>query len=147
MFEKEFLFQTDFKDQAELFKEVSQYLVTKNYVTEDFEAALKEREATFATGLPTEPAVAIPHTDGTYVKNDTIVCILNKNPLQFNEMGADDEDFVYPQVFFMLVLGNGETHLQQLQNLIEKIQDGRLVSQILNCQTLDAFKDCVNQYL
>ncbi|MBV7391021.1 MULTISPECIES: PTS sugar transporter subunit IIA [Enterococcus] len=147
MFEKEFLFQTNFKDRKELFKEVSNYLVDQGYVGPEFEAALNEREENFATGLPTTPAVAIPHTDGTYVKKDTIVCIVNQNELEFNEMGGDEDDFVHPKVVFMLVLGEGETHLQQLQNLIEKIQDGVLVSEILNAENLDAFKASVEEYL
>lgn len=147
MFEKEFLFQTNFKDRKELFKEVGNYLVDQGYVGPEFEAALNEREENFATGLPITPAVAIPHTDGTYVKKDTIVCIVNQNELEFNEMGGDEDDFVHPKVVFMLVLGEGETHLQQLQNLIEKIQDGVLVSEILKAENLDAFKASVEEYL
>ena len=36
-----------------------------------------EREESYPTGLPLDPPVAIPHTDGTHVKHDVIVCIRN----------------------------------------------------------------------
>lgn len=147
MIKKEYLFNTTFQTQSELFHEATNYLMEKGYVTSEFEQALKEREAHFPTGLPTQPPVAIPHTDGTFVKKDTILCIVNQNKLTFNEMGGDEEDVVFPKVFFLLVLGEGETHLQQLQNLIGKIQGGELVEKALACQTITEFESVIQTYL
>lgn len=147
MIKKEFLFQTDYKNKEELFKEATDYLKSKGYVSPEFEKALLTREESFPTGLPTEPPVAIPHTDGTYVKNDTILCILNNKEIEFNEMGGDEDDTVKPSVFFMLVLGEGETHLMQLQNLIEKIQGGELVKKALSSKTKNEFETVINEYL
>lgn len=147
MVKKEFLFQTNFTSQTELFHEVTRFLKKGGYVTKEFEAALAKREQEFPTGLPTEPAVAIPHTDGTYVKKDTIVCVLNTKSIAFNEMGANESDFVYPKIFFVIVLGDGETHMQQLQNLIEKIQDGKLAEKILASKHEEEFQEIINQYL
>lgn len=147
MVKKEFLFETDYKNRNELFKKTTEYLLTKGYVTSEFEEALIQRESEFPTGLPTIPAVAIPHTDGTYVKKDTILCILNKNEIEFNEMGGDEKDIVNPRVFFMLVMSEGGAHLEELQNLIVKIQDGNLVAAALNSNTETEFQEAVNQYL
>ena len=147
MIKKEFLFQTEFKNKEELFKGATKYLVEKNYVSPEFEEALLIREQKFPTGLPTEPPVAIPHTDGTFVKRDTILCILNNKEIKFNEMGGDDEDIVRPAVFFILVLGDGEIHLAQLQNLIEKIQGGELVNRVISSKDQSEFEAVVNKYL
>lgn len=147
MIKKECLFQTDFNNKEELFKAATQYLVENNYVNPEFEEALLIREADFPTGLPTEPPVAIPHTDGTFVKNDTILCILNNKEIEFNEMGGDEEDVVKPTVFFMLVLGEGKTHLNQLQNLIEKIQGGELVNQVLSSTSKSELETVITNYL
>ncbi|WP_291291277.1 PTS sugar transporter subunit IIA [Enterococcus sp.] len=144
---KEFLFETSFKTKEEFFKGATEFLVNNNYVSKEFEEALNKREKEFPTGLPTVPPVAIPHTDGTFVKNDTILCIVNKNEIVFNEMGGDEEDVVLPRVFFMLVLAEGATHLNQLQNLITKIQEGELVEKSLQSNTLEEFKNVVNTYL
>jgi mannitol/fructose-specific phosphotransferase system IIA component (Ntr-type) len=47
----------------------------------------------------------------------------------------------------MLVLGEGATHLAQLQNLIEKIQGGELVEKSLAAKSLEEFKTVVNTHL
>lgn len=147
MIKKEILFRTDFNSKKELFRESTKYLVKNNYVSDEFEGALLSREAEFPTGLPTSPPVAIPHTDGTFVKNDTILCILNDKPLLFNEMGGDTEDVVDPRIIFMLVLSEGNAHLTQLQNLIEKIQGGELVNRALLSRTEEEFGEIINTYL
>ncbi|MGY3748622.1 PTS sugar transporter subunit IIA [Vagococcus acidifermentans] len=147
MIKKEFLFDTCFKTKNDLFKGATEFLMKNNYVSAEFEESLNKREQDFPTGLPTVPPVAIPHTDGSYVKKDTILCIVNRNEVPFNEMGGDEDDFVFPRVFFMLVLGNGETHLAQLKNLVEKIQDGQLVAKSLEAKNLEEFAIVVNTYL
>lgn len=144
---KECLFQTDFHDQQELFAEATKFLVSEGYVSPDFEGALVEREQLFPTGLPTTPEVAIPHTDGTYVKKDGILCILNKRKLKFNEMGGDDEDVVYPQLIFLLVIKSGGKHLEQLQQLVEKIQEGELTRRSLEAQDLQQFETIVQTFI
>lgn len=147
MIKKECLFQTEYRNKAELFQETTDYLVSKGYVTPEFEQALNTREQDFPTGLPTTPAVAIPHTDGQFVQKDTILCIVNTIEIEFNEMGGDETDVIFPKVLFMLVLKEGQTHLMQLQNLIEKIQDGKLVSHILECQSIQEFESVIDAYL
>lgn len=147
MIQKECLFHTECQTQEELFAKATQFLVAKGYVSEAFQKALEEREKEFPTGLPTTPAVAIPHTDGTYVKKDGILCIVNKHRLKFNEMGGDEDDLVYPQVIFLLVIKGGDKHLGQLQRLVETIQEGELTSQALRATDIIQFERVVNQYL
>lgn len=147
MITKECLYQTEFNSKEELFKKATEYLVENHYVSSEFEEALLVREADFPTGLPTDPPVAIPHTDGTFVKKDTILCILNNKEIEFNEMGGDQEDVVKPTVFFMLVLSEGKTHLNQLQNLIEKIQGGELITRLISSTSQSEFEAVIHDYL
>ena len=147
MIKKQSMFQTNFSNKEELFKQVSQSLESAGYVTAGFEEALVQREREYPTGLPTKPAVAIPHTSGTFVKADTIVCVVNNIELEFNEMGGGKEDVVFPRVIFVLVLANGETHLSELQKLINKIQEGDLIKKIITARSEQELEAMVNQYL
>lgn len=147
MIDINYMFNTNFKNQKELFKNVTEYLSDQHYVTSDFEQALKDREKEFATGLPTDPPVAIPHTDGTYVLKDTLLIVKNNNEIHFNEMGGDDDDYVTPKVFILFAIKNGENHLQMLQNIIELIQEGDFVSTILHSNTSKELETNINTYL
>ncbi|AEB06532.1 putative PTS IIA-like nitrogen-regulatory protein PtsN [Coriobacterium glomerans PW2] len=126
-----YLHGTDFADQPDLFHGVSTYLLDHGYVRPGFEQALAKRERSFPTGLPTQPAVAIPHTDGEHVLREAIACIVNKRPIEFVEMCGEADDIVCPSVFFILVMREGKTHLDVLSSLIERIQQGGLVSRIM----------------
>lgn len=147
MIKKECLFDTSFTTKEELFKGATEFLIHNGNVSSEFEKALNIREKQFPTGLPTVPSVAIPHTDGTFVLNDTILCIVNKTELVFNEMGGDEEDTVFPRVIFMLALSEGEVHLDQLQNLVTKIQEGVLIEKVLKAKNSAEFESVVNTYL
>ena len=87
--------------------------------------ALKDREAEFPTGINTgEKGVAIPHTDVSHVNKKGIAIATLKQPVEFVEMGTDDE-YVNAQVVFMLAVDE-KGHLELLQAISHKV----------NCQAL-----------
>lgn len=143
----EYLFKTTFANQKDLFRITADYLVENGYVTTEFGLALEKREKDYPTGLPSIPPVVIPHTDGTYVKKDTVLCVFNHEPLKFDEMGGFSNNPIYTQVIFILAIKAGEKHLEQLQHLIEKIQEGKLVEGILNSHSESEFKHVITTYL
>lgn len=133
-----------YSSQVELFEDISRRLVELGYVNEDFEASIKEREAHFPTGLPLNPPVAIPHTDGTHVKRDAIVCIRNDREISFNEIGAGPESVLEIRLMFMLVIASGDGHIDELQRLINNLQDNSLVEAALYATTNEAFRDAAD---
>lgn len=122
---------SNYKNQSELFNDVGADLLKKKIVLEGFSNALVVREEEYPTGLPTSPAVAIPHTDGTFVLKDSIVFIKNDREITFHEMGGDDDDIIETEIVIMLVIKSGERHLKTLQKIIEVIQEGRFQKELL----------------
>ena len=147
MVKKEIMYNTNFQTKEELFKGATDYLVAKGFATEEFEAALREREERFPTGLPSTPPSAIPHSDGTYAKEDVIVCILNETPLEFNQMGAEKGTVVHPRVIFVMMVRDKITHLEQLQVLIEKTRNHELIAQLQDAADEAAFAALVEKEL
>lgn len=140
-------FDADYASREDLFRQVSDQLEAAGIVGPEFYQALVDREKDYPTGVPTDPAVGLPHTDGTYVRRNAIVCIRNARELAWNEMCGDAADFVHPRLVFMLVMVKGGPHLQILQNIIEKIQDPALVNAALDAADEEAFKTAVNAFV
>ncbi|OEG16087.1 hypothetical protein BCR23_06525 [Enterococcus quebecensis] len=133
--------------QEELFERLSKELNGKNIVEESFLAALIEREAEFPTGLPLKIGVAIPHTDGTYVKEDCIVFATLKQPIVFNEMGGEKEDVISVSVVIMLAIKEGKKHLDMLQKLIESIQKAGFIEGLSKAKNTKEMENLVSTYL
>jgi len=83
--------------------------------------ALVQREADFATGLPTEIAVAIPHTDSTHVRADGFGFFRLTKPVEFIEMGTDDS-VIQVQLIFPLLITKPADQIDLLQAVIGLIQ-------------------------
>ncbi len=138
MVKKEIMYHTNFATSKELFKGATDFLVSKGFATEEFAQALEEREERFPTGLPTRPASAIPHSDGTYAKEDVLLCISNETPISFFEMGSKKERSVEVKIIFILLVKDKVTHLEQLQRLIERTKDAAF---LVNLQEADSAAD------
>lgn len=141
------LFNTHFRSSCELFKTVSSQLLASGFVTQGFEEALNERENSFPTALPVEPPVAIPHTDGSYVKKDAIFCVLNDEGIAFGEMGGDKGSVLRPRLVFVLAMQQGDAHLEELQHLVERLQDSEAIQTILRSEDMEDFKKSIMKFL
>lgn len=129
-----------YDSQTELFEDVSRRLVALGYVDDSFEGAIREREEGYPTGLPLNPPVAIPHTDGAHVKRDAIVCIRNDKGIPFNEMGAGPESVLEVRLVFMLVMSSGADHLDELQRLVNNLQDPSTVRAAIEAPDDESFR-------
>ena len=66
----------------QIIHQLAQPLVTAELVVPDFADHVLEREATYPTGLPTEPpCVAIPHTDHKHVRHNAIAVGILPEPV------------------------------------------------------------------
>ncbi|MDM7549880.1 MULTISPECIES: PTS sugar transporter subunit IIA [Lactobacillaceae] len=123
----------DVRNSSELFKYVSEVLVEKGYVTNDYGEHLIEREKEFPTGLATKSIdVAIPHTDAMYVKTPFIFIVKTKSNIDFHQMGSvvKDNIIVHPRLVFILGFNRDEMQLKLLQVLMNVFNDQEVMTNV-----------------
>lgn len=135
LIKEEFIYtKLNVKITDNLFKELSDNLFRNGYVKKSFYEGLRKREEVFPTGLALEEYnVAIPHTDAEHVIKPCISVATLDNPIKFKCMEDETVD-VYVNVVFMLVLNEGNSQLEMLQQLIQLIQNKSILKQILKAE-------------
>ncbi|PAD17122.1 hypothetical protein CHH59_17030 [Shouchella clausii] len=121
----------------EVLETIAAPMQAKQFAKETYADGLKEREQSFATGIPTEPfGVAIPHTDASYVLESKIGLLTLKEPVSFGVMGSEN-DQIDVKVVLLLGLADGSAHLKALQTIVERIQDAHFVKKLASVQEKD----------
>jgi len=134
--EKVIVLDFEAQDRTEALEVLAQKFVDQKIVQTSFINAVLKREEKFPTGLATETiGVAIPHTDVQHVIRSQIGIMRLKSPVNFFQMG--DGKNVPVKIIFMLALTKPHEQLEMLQKLIGLIQDDRLLTKILNTDSID----------
>ncbi|MBO0998793.1 PTS sugar transporter subunit IIA [Bacillus sp. SD075] len=123
------------ENQDQLFDVMYQEAFKLGYVSDSFLGKIKEREASFPTGLNLDHYnVAIPHTDPECVFEQFIGVVTLEKPIRFRLM---DDNTKEVDVYVILMLGLNQPHsqLKVLQQLMQVIQDERNYQQISKAQT------------
>lgn len=111
------------KNTDDVFDQMGGALTRAGFGKEGYVQGLKDREEEYPTGLNIDGlGVAIPHTPVDYVNASATSIGILKNPVEFVEMGTDD-DRVQVKIVFMLCVSDPNAHLEQLQRIIAIIQD------------------------
>ncbi|MGX7059746.1 PTS sugar transporter subunit IIA [Vagococcus humatus] len=131
MFNEELiLLNSSVKTQDELFQQVSEYLLKKGYVNEDYEINIKKREATFPTGINTAVCgVALPHTDSEYIEKPGICFVRTQNDVLFKEMVSNEP--VQAKLFFFLLVKEKHQQVDVLSSLMGKLSDETFLNTLL----------------
>lgn len=108
--------------REDLFTAVAELLEARDYVKPGYAQALADREVDYPTGLPFPGGVAIPHTSADHVLADGFVIVTPTTPVQFHEMGGDEEDTVDAGLVIVLVVSDPTNHVKQLSKLIKSLQ-------------------------
>ncbi|NIY47531.1 PTS sugar transporter subunit IIA [Cedecea colo] len=117
--------------QHEIIRTLASPLINDSMVAPDFAEHVIARENNFPTGLPVEPVgVAIPHTDHKHVRQNAISVGILAEPVNFEDMGGEPEP-VPVRVVFMLALGESNKQLNVLGWVMDVIQDGDFMQQLL----------------
>lgn len=117
--------------QKEIINALATPLINDGMVVSDFADHVIEREQNFPTGLPVEPVgVAIPHTDHKFVLQNAISIGILAESVSFGDMGGEPEP-VPVRVVFMLALGESNKQLNVLGWVMDVIQDGDFMQQLL----------------
>ena len=124
------------EDAEDAIRALSRLLERTGHVVDSFADEVWRREQTFPTGLPTEPfGVAIPHADPEFVRQSAIAIGTLGQPVTFSQMGADASKRLDVYVIFLLAIHESEKQVSLLQQLINTIQQPRLLQALFDCQT------------
>ncbi|WP_154888074.1 PTS sugar transporter subunit IIA [Longibaculum muris] len=119
------------QDYQEVMKKLGGAFIENGYAHESYIDALIAREKEFPTGLDVNGiGVAIPHTDVSHVKKPGVAIAVLKQPVDFIQMGSDD-DIVKVQLIFMLAVVDPSAHLERLQRILQVIQDTEVLEKLL----------------
>jgi mannitol/fructose-specific phosphotransferase system IIA component (Ntr-type) len=109
LFDKDLVFISKAKTKEEVFRNLSDYLLEKNYVNEDFYDMILKREREHPTGINTfkfnqvKSDIAIPHTESYCVNITKIVPIKLEEEIYFTNMLDSKEEL---RVKFLFVILN-----------------------------------------
>lgn len=108
LYKRDLILKSDAQTQEEVFKEVGEYLLSKDLVTNEFVEAIIERESNHPTGLDLAPVadnllnVAIPHTEAEYCKTKAVVFVELNKELVFQNMISPDDELKVSYLFFII---------------------------------------------
>lgn len=110
-------------------------LVQEGRVMPEFITACTDREKIYPTGLglPSGQAVAMPHGESSFVKEDSISIVRTQTPVVFKRM-EDPDQTVKCQLIFNLALATGGKHITVLIKLMGLFQDEMFIQ---NCMQYD----------
>jgi len=134
------------KNREEVLNFLSSKLIEQNLVEEEYAKSIVEREEQFPTGLPSAVNVAIPHTDNELVKKTSIAVGVLSEPVEFNSMDKSGEKL---DVRLVLMLAIKESHgqIEMLQNIINFIQNEKIIDKLINKKDSKKIKTILKKYL
>ena len=143
-FKKELVFyDLSVADKGEFFTILSQKACLLGKVTDEFEVNVKKREDNFPTGIQLEDfAVAIPHTDAEYVKEEFIAVAVFKEPVKFSSM-EDASAILDVRAAFMLGLNQPHSQLEVLTELMGIFQDKERMAKIINSSSKEELENII----
>ncbi|MBO1308689.1 PTS sugar transporter subunit IIA [Enterococcus sp. 669A] len=130
-----FFDEQDHLDKEKLLETMSALLHKNGFVKESYIQAIKDREAVFPTGLNTTTfGIAIPHTDSKHVNEATIAVGILKQPVIFQEMGAEEVE-VPVRLVFMLAIKEPDKQLETLQSVIALIESEEKMKALVHAES------------
>lgn len=125
------------KDYKEVMEKLGGRFVELGYCKDTYVDALKKRESEFPTGLDIEGfGVAMPHTDISHVIKHGIAIAHLSEPVDFIQMGTDDE-IAKVKLVFMLAVDDPNAHLDKIQDILKIIQDKEVLVKLSETKDAD----------
>lgn len=125
------LMDLELNNSTEVFETIGGVFIEEGYCRESYVQALIDREKDFPTGINMGTVgIAIPHTDKSHVIKGGVAIGQLKNPVEFYQMGTNDE-LVQAKLIFMLAVEDPEGHLAFLQRILQVLQDSSVLEKLL----------------
>lgn len=124
LFSPDAVFVSNATSSTAVFTEVSEKLLNKQLVKENFLSEIIKRELNYPTGIDTSPIakelpnIAVPHTEGEFVNVRLIVPVALVNPVPFKNMIDPSQEL--PVKFLFMILNNDP---EGQANILAKIMD------------------------
>jgi galactitol PTS system EIIA component len=134
-FEDLILLDKDFQNTNQFFDFTFPILKSGGYVNHSFLDAIKQRESSFPTALPTEPyVVAMPHTDVEHVIRPFIFFTRSKGTIPWREM-ANNDHLLKANFVFLLGFNQKDGHIDLLQKLMSCFVNSRFLEELYHAKT------------
>lgn len=141
-----FIKNLNLENQNALFEEFGKVLITKEYVADNYIAAIKEREKLYPTGISTPSyAVAIPHVDAKYAKCNTMYVITSKEGIEFED--SEEDRNIRAKIIFGIIIKSHDSHIDFLVQISRLIQDEELLEKIYMAEDSKEMKTLLENYL
>lgn len=131
---------------VEVLDHVSATALEQGRVRESFAGALRDRELSHPTGLPTPMPVAIPHADPEHVLRPGLAAVLLDPPVPFGEMGGSGET-VDVRLVVVLLVTDPASQVGLLAGLIRALRRPDLAELLAHVHDPTALADAVNSLL
>jgi len=134
-------------DRWEAIDRLSELLLAKGYVTDEYPAKTKERELGFPTALPTTPyAVAIPHTWAEFCLVPAVAVGTLAKPVPWIEMGTKDRE-QQVQIILLLSITKPEAQVHFLQKVIDFCMKPENQEKLISSSGVDSIKAALQEGL
>ncbi|MDR7517550.1 MAG: PTS sugar transporter subunit IIA [Armatimonadota bacterium] len=107
---------------ADALRQLGDVLVGAGDVDPEYVVDVLRREATFPTGLPTDPPVALPHADPNHVRRSAVAVGVCRSPVTFREMGNPMRELDV-RVIFLLAIREKTEVTAVLRDLVTAMRD------------------------
>lgn len=116
-------------------------LLENGYVKPGYIEAVIEREKVFPTGLRgKEIAIAIPHTENTFVNKPAVAVIIPKKKVEFCAMGTNNNK-LNCEIVLPLVVKDPHKQVDMLKQIMRIIQDTQLLRSIRSAKNKEEILD------
>ncbi len=124
---------------------LSRRLEQGGYVRPSFAAAVTAREREFPTGLPTNPPVAIPHTDVEHCLKPALAVATLRSPVPFQAMGRGGE--LQVSIIFLLSITNPQSQVGWLGRLVQFFQQADHLKRLISAREPAEVAEILNERL
>ncbi len=129
----------------DVFEALGSRMIQEGYAKESYIQALIDREKDYPTGLDMGGfGIAIPHTDVSHVNESGVAIGVLKKPVEFIQMGMDD-DPVDVSLVFMLTVKDPSAHIDKLQRITEIIQDQKVLDRLTGTKEAEAIINVIRE--
>ena len=134
-------------DRWEAIDRLSELMLKKKYVTNEYASKTKEREEGFPTALPTEPVgVAIPHTWAEICLEPAVAVGFLKKPIPWLEMGTKDK-LRDVQIVLLLSITEPEKQVHFLKVIIDYFVKPENIANLLNNNGVNTIQEALEKGL
>ncbi len=132
-------------DQEELFKLMCTSIIEKGYAKESFYEGIKNREASFPTGIELNQfGIAIPHTDPEHTVKPFVSVVTLKKAVKFKKMENINEETAI-KVIFMMGLEKPESSIQVLTQLAAIFQNEITMNKLVEAASVEEFEEILHE--